>query len=100
MVVVVVDLILVVVAKIVLAAVVAEKEVNEKVCTCVNAVIRTVAIRVMKVSIVSKGDRGKDSASFFKLIIPVASSINTSSWCPDITRRNPNPIFFARMPVT
>ena len=98
-VVVVVDLVIVVVAKIVLAAIIAEKEVNEKVCTDVDAVVRTVSIRFMKVLIVSKGDRGDDSASFFKFIIPVPSTINAASWCPDITRRNPNPIFFTRVPV-
>ena len=99
MVVVIVDLVIVVVAKIVLAAIIAEKEVNEKVCTDIDAVVRAVSIRVMKVSVVSKGYGCEDSASFFKFIIPVPSTINAASRCPDITRRNPNPIFFTRVPV-
>ena len=98
-VVIIVELVIVVVAKIVLAAIIAEKEVNEKVCTDVNAVVRAVSIRVMNVSVVSKGDGGEDSASFFKFIIPVPSTVNAASRCPDITRRNPNPIFFTRVPV-
>ena len=59
MVVVIVDLVIVVVAKIVLAAIIAEKEVNEKVCTDIDAVVRAVSIRVMEMSVVSKGDGGE-----------------------------------------
>ena len=96
---VVVNLLLVVIAKIILAAVVPKKEMDEKVCTCVNAVIRAVAIRVMKVSIVSKGDWGEDCTSFFKFIIPIATSIDAPARSPDITRWNPDPVFFTRVPV-
>ena len=100
MIVVVVDLVFVVVAKIILATVVAEKEVNEKVSTCVNAIVGAVAIRVLKVPIVIKSDWREDCATFFKFIIPVPSPVNASSRCPNIAGGDPDPVFFTRVPVT
>ena len=99
MIVVVVALIVVVIAKIILTAVVPEKKVHEKVCAGVNAVVGTVAIRIVKVPVVIKRDGGEDSASFFKFIIPIASPINATTRCPYVASRNPDPIFLTRVPM-